>query len=331
MNHLEQEQLADALLVKLRRKPKHFFPESQLTKELKTTSADFQAALKLLKTWGYEITKNAKEAYAFHTPPDTVTATEIAYGLKTKLIGKTAHSYHTVKSTNDIATQLAEQGVKEGTIVTAETQTKGRGRLGRSWHSPAGMGIYLSIILRPKFLPEDAPGVSLMTALALADTFSKYCRNEVGIKWPNDLLLNGKKTAGILTELSAERGKINHLIVGVGMNINHTTHDFPPELRMTATSLRRFVKRKIDRLELLRLFLLNFEKEYARYTKDRLKPSQKRLLKYSTLIGKRIKLDSGKVRIEGECIDIDQNGNLILEENKKRTIVSSGEVTVVKE
>ncbi len=331
MNHLEQEQLADKLLAALRKKAKQSFSESRLTKELKAPSEHIHAAAKLLKEWGYEIHKNAMGAYIFNSAPDSITATEIAHGLKTKVIGRVAHSYRTVKSTNDIATQLAEHGAKEGTIVTAEMQTKGRGRLGRTWHSPEGMGIYLSIILRPKFLPEDAPGISLMTALALADTFSHYCPNEIGIKWPNDLFIHGKKAAGILTELSAERGTINYLVVGVGMNINHASQDFPAELRATATSLRRFLKRKVDRLAVLRLFLLNFEKEYARYAKERLKPSQKRLRRYSTLLKKRITLDSGKQRIEGTCVDIDQNGSLILQVNSERMIISSGEITVVKE
>lgn len=330
MNESDLQKLADDLLLLLRGARNKTRSEEDLVKKLKAHPSDIFTAVKILKSWGYEIGKQ-KAAYTFKRAPDSITATEIAYGLKTKTIGRTALSYRRVGSTNDIASQLADDKAVEGLIVTAEQQTKGRGRLGRNWHSPPGLGIYVSIVLRPNFPPEDAPGVSLMTALALADTFASYCSDAVGVKWPNDVLIAGRKAAGILTELSAERGKINHLIVGVGMNINHTSRDFPAELRTIATSLRRFLKHRLDRLDVLRLFLKNFEREYELYRKSRLRPSQKRLRKYSTLIGRRVALASGSFHIEGNCVDIDERGNLILEENGSRMMISSGEVTVVKE
>ena len=167
------------------------------------------------------------------------------------MIGHQVHAYQSVKSTNDIAVRLAESGAPDGTIVTAEQQTGGRGRFGRVWHSPSGCGVYLSVILRPTLHPEQAPGMSIMTALALAETLSEYLPGKIQIKWPNDVLISGKKTAGILTKLSADHKRISYVVIGVGININHRSENFPDELKPIATSVRIGLRRKCDRVALL--------------------------------------------------------------------------------
>ncbi|HVP07813.1 MAG TPA: biotin--[acetyl-CoA-carboxylase] ligase, partial [Candidatus Acidoferrum sp.] len=169
------------------------------------------------------------------------------------------------------------------------------------------------------------------TALALTETLLPYCPGEVRIKWPNDVLLAGRKVAGILTELSAEGNHINHIIVGVGINANQKAGDFPPELKDSATSLRRMLKRKVNRAELLRAFLYRLEREYLTYNKSGLKSAHARLKRYSALIGERITLHSGPHLLEGRAVDIDPNGALILETHGHRLTISAGEVTVAKE
>jgi BirA family biotin operon repressor/biotin-[acetyl-CoA-carboxylase] ligase len=320
--------LADRLLLYLRRQT-DAVPVVSLLKRFHIDDDALNSALKEITGWGYRV-KKMRGIVKYVEAPDFLTSTEIQFGLKSKRIGRAAHCYRSVKSTNDLAAQMAEQGAPEGTIVTAEQQTQGRGRLGRTWHSPEGSGIYLSIILRPRFTPDKAPGLSLMTALALADTLSSRCPGEVRIKWPNDVLLSGRKVAGILTELSAERGKINHVLVGVGVNVNQKADDFPDELRSIATSLRRITKKPTNRAELLREFLYRFEQEYAKYIKSGLQPSRKRLKNYSALLGYQVRLLSASQELEGKAVDIDPDGALVLEYGGSRFRISAGEVSVVK-
>jgi len=321
--------LADRLLLYLRRQT-DVVPVPSLLKRFHIDNDTLNSALKEITGWGYRV-KKMRGIVKYVKAPDFLTSTEIQFGLKSKRMGQAAHCYKSVKSTNDLAALMAEQGTAEGTIVTAEQQTQGRGRLGRTWHSPERAGIYLSIILRPNFTPDKAPGLSLMTALALADTLSRYCPGEVCIKWPNDLLISGRKVAGILTELSAERGKINHVVVGVGINVNQRADDFPDELRAIATSLRRVTKKPTNRAELLCEFLYRFEQEYAKYVRSGLRPSRKRLRNYSALLGHQVKLLSASQELEGKAVDIDTDGALVLECRGSRVRISAGEVSVVKQ
>ncbi len=331
MTGTDLEKLADDILSRIRRRPGKPVSIASLQKAFKVQADDIFASLGQLKKLGYKIRKKTKGQIAFVAAPDSLTGTEVRYHLPTKFIGRKIHAYQSVKSTNDIAAQLAQTNATEGAIVTAEMQTRGRGRLGRQWFSPSRAGIYVSIILKPKFRPEAAPGLAVMTALALADAINKHTPGEVKIKWPNDIHVNGRKVAGILTELSADRNKVDYVVVGVGINVNHKPEDFPPELKPIATSLRAINRRKAPRLELLRQFLTNFESEYLRYQKGQLSRSRKRIIKYSSLIGQNVKLSFGNHIVEGKAVDIDATGALIIEKDGQRRVVTSGEVTVVKE
>lgn len=322
--------LAELLLGTIRRKPSTPLSFDSLANKLHSDRDAILRSAKLLASWGYRINLRASSGIIFVSAPDHLTATEIRHNLKTKQIGSTIHAFRTVKSTNDLASAQADSGALEGTIVVAEQQTKGKGRLGRVWFSPPETGIYLSIILRPGFSPDQAPGLSLMTALALADTLAERCPKAVQIKWPNDLLLGGRKVAGILTELSADKDKINYVVVGVGINVNHGIGHFPEELRVTATSIRRHLKHKVSRVELLRDFLARFEREYARYRKTRLTAGHKRLRHYSSLLGKSVTVISASNRITGLATDIDRNGRLILRVDGELVPITAGEVTIEK-
>ncbi len=331
MTTIELEHLAEQIISITRAKPGEFFKYETLARRLKVERLEVDEAMTQVVAWGYRVRRRRREAVAFLEPPDLLTASEIGYKLKTKLIGRNAQCYGIVQSTNDLAAQAAEASAPEGTIITAEQQTQGRGRFGRTWYSPYGTGIYVSIVLRPSFTPDRAPGISIMTALALTETLLPYFPDDVRIKWPNDVLVSGRKVAGILTELSAEGNHINHIIVGVGINANQKAGDFPPELRESATSLRRVLKRKVNRAELLRAFLQHLERDYLAYNKSGLKPAHARLKRYSALIGEHITLHSGPHVIEGKAVDFDPNGALILETHGHRLTISAGEVSVAKE
>jgi BirA family biotin operon repressor/biotin-[acetyl-CoA-carboxylase] ligase len=322
------EALAERILPVIRAKPGRTHSLKHLSKRFRASEQEIGDALRLIAEWKYRLKADGSEV-TFLGPPDLLTATEVGYGLKTKTLGRTIHAYRSVKSTNDLAAQLAAAGAPEGTIVTAEEQTKGRGRYSRDWHSPPHAGIYVSIVLRPTFQADRTPGLSIMTALALADTLEPYCPGRVRIKWPNDVLISGRKAAGILTELSAERQRIEHVILGVGINVNQRAEDFPAALRTSATSLRRVTRRKRSRVELLQRFLLQLEKEYAAYRRHGLQKSRSRSRRYSSLIGTRVILSRGREIIEGMAVDIDSDGSLLVRTDLETVSVSSGEVTVI--
>ncbi len=330
MSRASQEQLADRILLLVRSKPKQKIEISDLSKKFKSEVPEINAALRILDEWGYRFSQN-KGKISFVSAPDILSATEISHKLKTTFMGKVIHSFNSVKSTNDIAHQLAEKGAVEGTIVTAEKQTLGKGRLGRSWHSPDRMGIYVSIILRPKFSPDKAPGISIMSALAVAETLNEYVPKRVQIKWPNDILINSRKVSGVLTELSAEKNKINYVIVGIGINVKQAESDFPHNLKATATSVQRESKKEISRVELLKQSLVNFEKEYLCYKKDQLLKSLPRIRNLSSMLNQKVSLQWNGAAVTGTAVDIDQSGSLIIESSENRMTISSGEVTVVKQ
>lgn len=329
MNKVKLELLAGNLLIVIRKTPEKIFEITKLARRFGTESNDINNAAMILKEWGYGIKLNKSEL-AFLSPTDTLSSTEILHYLKTKVIGKLILSFQSLKSTNDLASEMAAGCTDEGEVITSERQTLGRGRLGRSWHSPEKVGAYISIILRPKISPDNAPGLSIMTALAAAETFEKYCPGKVKIKWPNDILIDNRKVAGVLTELYTKNNKIDYVIIGIGININQKQTGFPQTIRKLATSLRRVSGKKINRAELTAQFLGHFEKEYKKYQKNQLAGSLKRVRAYSSLLGQTITLKTGDKLITGQAIDIDQTGALIIETDGKKLAVSGGEVTVVK-
>jgi len=324
-----QETPADRLLARIRRRPKHPYDAGRLVRSLDLTEAALVAAVDELRSWGYSVASEGKRI-RFVGAPDVLSPTEIAFHLKSKRIGAVVHAYQAVKSTNDLAMQLARDGLPEGTIVVAEQQTKGRGRHQRAWYSPLGTGVYVSIILRPAFAPEQAPGLSLMTALALAETIEPLCPGRVQIKWPNDVLISGRKTAGILTELTAERDTIEHVVVGVGINVNQRREDFPAELLAGATSVRLAARRKQSRIAILTEFLRRFEREYARYGRRGLRSARPKLRAYSSLIGQTVGLALGPHEIRARVHDIGSDGALVIETSDGLTAVTSGEVQILK-
>jgi BirA family biotin operon repressor/biotin-[acetyl-CoA-carboxylase] ligase len=329
MSRNELEQLAETLLSVIRKRSGQPHDIRKLSASLKATNTDIASAAGVLADWEYRI-KKRKSSITFVSAPDSLIDTEIRHGLKTRIIGKSMVCYQSVQSTNDIAAELAGRGAEHGAIVTADQQTKGRGRLGRTWYSPPGTGIYVSVLLRPRFTPDRAPGLAIMTAVALADAISEYLPGEVQIKWPNDVWINGRKTAGILTELSAEQGRIHYVVIGVGINVNQGVGNFPEDIRPIATSLRRALKRKVRRVDLLHTFLLNLEKAYAAYEKSGLKSMHRKVRAYSALIGEEITVRTGRHETRGRAVDIDLDGRLILEVEGRREAVTAGEVTVVR-
>ncbi len=234
-------------------------------------------------------------------------------GLKTSVFGREWIDYHAViDSTNIRARMIADEGAPEGTIVVAEAQLKGKGRRGRSWFSPAGQGIYVSVILRPRVPPAEATLLVLMAAVAAAEALLSHADLPVSVKWPNDILVGGKKIAGILTEMRLDGDRIDHVVIGMGVNVNTPAESLPPEIAAIATSLSAETGRTFSRAGLLRTYLEKLEGWYTLFRERRFEPIRGRWLEIARIIGKSVKI-AGVDRIyEGEVVDIDPNGFLIL-------------------
>lgn len=230
--------------------------------------------------------------------------------LKSRRLGTTIHHFLETGSTNDAARQLAEQGAPEGTLVLAEKQTQGRGRLGRSWISEPGAGIYASILLRPLLMPRDAAVLTLVAAVAASEAIEQACRLRADIKWPNDLLLSGRKCCGILSEMQAERDDIRYVIVGIGINVNHSV--FPEELGQRATSLRIEGKQTYSRVAVLCEFLQRFELLYDELQQGRRAAVLQRWVDRSSFaFGKLVTVDLGsRKKLEGQTAGLSELGNL---------------------
>lgn len=251
---------------------------------------------------------------------------------KKPLLGKEIHFYDELPSTNGHAMTLASQGAGEGEVVIADRQIEGRGRLGRTWQSPPGVNLYLSVILRPRIKPADAPWITLMTGVAVAQTVSRYCRDGVSIKWPNDVMAHGKKLCGILTEIKMTTGGIDFAVVGIGVNINMTKDTFDEGHRYRSTSLKEECRCDISRSEFTAALLESFEEWYEKLNTDGFHPIREAWMNYASVTGKTIEVnDRGTVRT-GTVLGIDETGALLLtEEGQGTTQVLAGDITVIEE
>ena len=244
-------------------------------------------------------------------------------------LGRTIHYVDSVDSTNTLAHQLASEGAAEGTTVIAETQTKGRGRLGRTWVSPPGRNLYLSIILRPTIAVARAPQIGLVVGVAVAEAVGDWA-SPVTIKWPNDVLIDGRKVAGILTEMDVDGDRIRCVIVGVGVNLNSTAEDFPPDLRDKAVSVCTAGGAPVDRAAFAEHLLTRLEERYDRFLNEgfaAIRPLWERL---SALTGQRVQIDDGVRRYQGIVVGVADDGTLRLRDAAQgETHVVAGDVTVV--
>lgn len=261
------------------------------------------------------------------TVPDRLLAGSLRRHLDTRWLGGKIHHLESVDSTNLWARTLARQGAVHGTVVSAETQTSGRGRLGRGWVSPPHRNLYLSVVLRPALPPESVSQISLVAGVAAVDAVREWC--EAWIKWPNDVLVGGRKVAGILAEVEASGAK-PVVVVGIGVNVNSTADDFPEELREKAGSLRLALGERLDRARVAGRLLTHLERWYDRLAAEGFAPVAAAWRERSRLIGRAIRVREPAGEIEGEVVDLDTDGSLRLrltsgEEHR----VVSGDVTVV--
>ncbi|MBA2875060.1 BirA family biotin operon repressor/biotin-[acetyl-CoA-carboxylase] ligase [Anoxybacillus caldiproteolyticus] len=267
-----------------------------------------------LRKEGFELEAVRRLGYRIVNTPDKVTANEIQLGLKTETLGRYIHFEEEVTSTQTIAQKLAYEGAKEGTLVVAEQQIAGRGRMARNWFSPKGTGIWMSLILRPPIPPQKAPHLTLLTAVAIAQAIQDVTGLVPDIKWPNDILINGKKCVGILTELQAEPDRIHSVIIGMGINVNQTVEQFPEDIRAIATSLAIEKGEKIKRAELVQEILFKIEMLYRQYLQHGFRPIKLLWEGYAISIGKEITARTLSGTLRGMALGITDEGVLMLED-----------------
>ena len=280
-----------------------------------------------LKEAGYEIEAAQNKGYHLIAAPDVMTEAELESLKNTQWAGCEIYCFDSIDSTNTKAKELAEAGHPSGTLVVADQQTLGRGRRGRSWESPAGTGIFMTLMLKPDINPNNASMLTLVAAMATARDITEVTGEAAQIKWPNDIVMNGKKVVGILTEMSAQFDYINHIVVGIGINVHN--EEFPEEIAKTASSLLLECGHRIHRASLIEAFLEEFERLYAVYleTED-MSGLQK---EYDSLLvnrGRQVRVLDPKEPFEGKAMGITKKGELIVDTWESRKLVSSGEVSV---
>ncbi|OIK12312.1 BirA family transcriptional regulator, biotin operon repressor / biotin-[acetyl-CoA-carboxylase] ligase [Bacillus sp. OV322] len=265
-----------------------------------------------LRGEGYVLEAVRKKGYKIVSTPEKVTADEIQLGMKTSRFGKVIHYEETVDSTQKIAHRLSNEGAAEGTLIVAEEQTGGKGRLLRSWHSPKYSGVWMSLILRPNIPFHEAPQLTLLAAVAVVQAIEEMTELKPEIKWPNDVLINKKKVTGILTELQAEADRIHSVIIGIGINVNQKLEDFPEELHAKASSLSMEEGKNISRAGLIQQVLLKLEKLYDLYLTKGFAPVKIMWESYAISLGKEITATTLNETIKGKALGITDEGVLLV-------------------
>ena len=319
---------AERILQQLRAEPGTWTSGERLSRELGVSRSAVWKHVRALRRDGYGIDSSPRKGYRLTGTPPWLLPAEIREGLRTRVFGRGEIAYHReTDSTNTRAKALAASGAPEGTVVIAETQTGGRGRKGRTWFSPAGEGVYLSLILRPPISPVEAPKITLIAGIAVAESLlARLADLDVHIKWPNDVLVGRKKVAGILTEISSDMDRVGFVVSGVGLNANGRR--FPEEIEPVATSLALETGGPApDRAALVRGFLERYEHWYDLFLREGAPPVLDRWKALSRTLGSRVAVDGPGGRVTGVAREIDRDGGLLVEDEQGKVhAVFSGDV-----
>lgn len=305
---------------------------AELSQELGVSRAAIWARVRELRALGYEIVASPHRGYRLDSTPDLLHADDLLSRLGgTRVIGRDIRVFQETTSTNDIIEKLARDGVKEGVAVFAESQTRGRGRLGRKWTSPAGKGLWFSVLLRPDLRPQDATQLTVAFAAALRRAISRQSGLNPAIKWPNDILVNGRKAAGILTELSAELDRVKHLVAGIGVDVNLARAEFPAAFRDSATSLSAELGRPVSRPDLAVAILRELDADYERVRSGQFAAVADEWEEHCTTIGREVRIQTGSRRVSGRAEALGEDGALLVRtEHGRVERVVGGDVTLEK-
>jgi BirA family biotin operon repressor/biotin-[acetyl-CoA-carboxylase] ligase len=305
-------------------------PGPKIASEIGVTRSTVWVYIEKLRSLGVEIKGHPSSGYQLQKLPDILAPSLIRAELGENQIGHKVLHYFRTESTNDVAMGLAAHGAAHGTVVVAEEQTAGRGRFGRSWYSEKSSGIYTSIILRPPLAPSAAPVLTLMAGVATHQAVSTVTGLPMDIRWPNDLLVNGKKVCGILTEMSAELDRLHAVVLGIGLNVNHA--EMPGELKGIATSLRMEGRRSYSRAQILVAILKELERKYHLLLDEGSAAIARRWTNASTYAeGKRVRVVSGSGEFLATTAGLAPSGALrVRRDDGREELMVSGEIVEVK-
>ena len=316
-----------AEILKMLRETDGYVSGQELCNKFGVSRTAVWKAINQLKENGYEIEAVQNKGYHLLSAPDVMDQTELESIHATEWAGCEIYYFDSIDSTNTKAKELAEEGHPSGTLVVADRQTAGKGRRGRSWESPSGIGIFMTLMLKPEINPNHASMLTLVAAMATTRAIRRVTGVPAMIKWPNDIVMNGKKVCGILTEMSAQFDYINHIVIGIGINVHN--EDFPEEIAQTASSIYLESGQHIHRASLIEAFLEEFEDVYAEYLKT--EDMEGLVKEYDAMLvnrGRQVRVLDPKEPFEGKAMGITKKGELIVDTWESRKLVSSGEVSV---
>jgi BirA family biotin operon repressor/biotin-[acetyl-CoA-carboxylase] ligase len=307
-----------------------FVSGEELSRQLQCSRTAVWKHIQALRKQGYVFEAIPRLGYKMLKKPSKLNPGKMTSMLKTKSLGQVLRIYDEVDSTQNIAHDLVRQGAAEGTLILAEQQTAGRGRMGRAWHSPKSKGIWMSLILKPKISLQFTPHLTLLTAVALCRALQPYVPHKVGIKWPNDLLIRERKVSGILLESSAEDVRLNYVIAGIGVSANLTEEDFPEELRDKATSLFIESGQLVDREQLICSFLEQIEALLELYIQQGFAPIRTLWEALSITLNQSIRVQTADGWIEGVAKSINEMGALMVSPHDGQTLkLYSGDIELL--
>ena len=300
---------------------------ARIAREIGVSRSTVWRWIEQLREVGVRVKGRPHTGYFLERVPDILAPELLRAQLKGSLFGKRIYHFFKTDSTNRVAMELGYAGEPEGAVILAEEQSAGRGRAGRTWHSERAAGIYATLLLRPKISPVQAPLLTMMAGLSAHGAIQAQTGLQLDLKWPNDLVLNGKKLGGILTEMYADTSLVRFVVVGIGINVNQ--EKFPAELAGIATSLRAETGRNLSRLELLARLLREFETDYNRFLREGAKSVTERFTKASSYaVGKKVRVTNGGDTFTGVTAGLAPEGLLQVErEDGKVVTVISGDVT----
>jgi len=299
-----------------------FVSGEYIAEHLGVSRAAVWKQIKSLRNTGYEIESVKNKGYRLVSRPDIPIAEEVTLGLDTQTIGKDIYYFKSLPSTNMFAKKLVKDGVEEGAIVVSDIQLSGRGRKSRNWFSPEG-GLWFSVVLYPHIPPERGMLLTMASSVAIVQGIKDATGLHPVIKWPNDLLINGKKVCGILTELDAEMDRINYTVVGIGINVNNQLSE---DLQGKATSLIQETGSKVSRVKLLRSILKCFDENYSRLISGDYDFIRDSWFSHANIVGREILVHGEKTILKGVVSNVDESGCLILDTRDGSVRVVSGDV-----
>jgi BirA family biotin operon repressor/biotin-[acetyl-CoA-carboxylase] ligase len=305
--------LDTTILAALRAAGGGYVSGNDLAERLHVSRAAIWARVEELRHLGYEIEATPHQGYRLINTPDVLLADDLLARLgRTRVIGRDIRVFQQTTSTNDVVEKLARDGVKEGVVVFAEAQTRGRGRLGRTWLSPARKGLWFSVLLRPPLRPGAITQVTIAAATALVRAIRRHTGLVAEIKWPNDVLVQGRKVAGVLTELSAELDRVHHVVLGIGVDVNVAAGEFPAELRRTATSLQIETKQPVDRAALAVEVLRALDDDYQRLRRGEFGAVAAEWERACSTLGRDVLIRVGDREVRGRAESLDPDGALLV-------------------